>query len=176
MSYRSSLPVMLMSMVGLVAVGLLATCGANNAVADSGDRLGCGTFCQNAGGFGATANSDKPSVTIASGGTVTPDGDGYAPVTVTCDLAAQCSGALLFCLRTDDPALLGMGMAGYCGRSDLLVNAGATRTIGVPFPAPALTSLRSHGPTNAVLDAAIAHPPAGFTNLNSAILTVAAPG
>jgi hypothetical protein len=111
---------MLMSMVGLVAVGLVATCGANIAAADpnGGDRLGCGTYCQNAGGFGATANSDKPSVTIVSGGSVTTDADGYAPVTVRCDLTAQCSGALLLCLS--DPAAeaaLGYGMAETCGRT-----------------------------------------------------------
>jgi hypothetical protein len=175
MSHRSSLPVRLMSMVGLVAVGLLATWDAPKAFAD-GDRLGCGTFCQNAGGYGAPADPRKPSVTIASGGTITSDADGYAPVTLTCNLAVQCSGALLLCLQTHDPALINLGMAGECGRSDLVANAGATRTIGVPFPAPALTYLRSHGPTTSTLNAAIAQPPDGFTNLNSANLTVAAPG
>lgn len=33
------------------------------------------------------------------------------------------------------------------GRSDLLVNARATRTIGVPLDATAIAFLRSHGPT-----------------------------
>jgi hypothetical protein len=177
MSYRSSLPITLMSIVGLIAAGLMTTCGGIKASADpGGDRIGCGTFCQDAGGYGAVANSDKPSVTIVSHGTVTPDRDGYAPATVTCDLTVQCSGALLLCLQTQDPALINLGMAGECGRSDLLVSAGTTRTIGVPLPAAALTSLRSHGPTSSTLNAVIAHPPDGFTNLNSAILTVAAPG
>jgi hypothetical protein len=163
-------------LVAFVIALLLAPWGVTKAAADpSGDRLGCGTFCQNAGGYGATANSDKPSATVASG-TVTPDADGYAPATVTCDLTVQCNGALLLCLQKPDPALSNMGMAGYCGRSDLLVNAGATRTIGVPLPASVLTYLRSNGPTTFTLYAPIAHPPDGFTNLNSATLTVAAPG
>lgn len=48
---RSSLPVMLMSAVGLIAPGVLAPWGATKAVADpNGDRLGCATtYCQNAG-------------------------------------------------------------------------------------------------------------------------------
>jgi hypothetical protein len=175
MMARSSVPLMLMSAVGLVTLGFLAPWGAPRAVAD-GDRLGCGTYCQSAGGFGAPADPRKPSVTIVSSGTVTSDGDGYAPVTVTCDLNVQCNGALVLCLRTNDPALSNLGMAGECGRSDLVANAGATRTIGVPLPSPALAYLRTHGPTTSTLHAAIAHPPDGFTNLNAAILTVAASG
>jgi hypothetical protein len=174
MVFRFSLPVISMSAVGLITLGFLAPWGATKAVADSsGDRLGCGTFCQNAGGYGAPADPRKPSVTIASG-TITPDGDGYAPVTVTCDLNVQCNGALLLCLQANDPALLNLGMAGECGRSDLVANGGATRTIGVPLPAPALAYLRTHGPTTSTLNAAIAQPPDGFTNLNEASVTVAA--
>jgi hypothetical protein len=171
---RYPLPVMLMSAVGLIALGFLAPWGAPKAAAD-GDRLGCGTFCQNAGGYGAPADTRKPSVTIVSSGTVTADSDGYVPVTVTCDLNVQCSGALLLCLRTNDPALLNLGMPGECGRSDLVANAGATRTIGVPLPAPALAYLRTHGPTTSMLAAPIANAPDGFKG-DSASLTVAASG
>jgi hypothetical protein len=37
--------------VGFVTLGLLASVGVTRAAADqgSGDRLGCGTYCQNAG-------------------------------------------------------------------------------------------------------------------------------
>jgi hypothetical protein len=171
---RSSLPAILMSAVVLISLGSLAPWGAPKATAD-GDRLGCGSFCQNAGGYGAPADPRKPSVTIVSSGTVTADSDGYVPVTVTCDLNVQCNGALLICLRTNDPALSNLGMAGECGRSDLVANAGATRTIGVPLPSPALAYLRTHGPTTSPLHAAIANPPDGFTNLNGVLLTVAAP-
>ncbi len=171
---RSSLPAILISAVGLIILGSLAPWGAPKAIAD-GDRLGCGTFCQNAGGYGAPADPRKPAVTIVSSGTVTAGSDGYVPVTVTCDLNVQCSGALLLCLRTNDPALVNLGMPGECGRSDLVANAGATRTIGVPMPAPALAFLRSHGPTTSTLAAPIANAPDGFKG-DSASLTVAAPG
>jgi hypothetical protein len=164
----------LVALVALMTLALLAPWGTPRAVAD-GDRLGCGTFCQNAGGYGAPGNSDKPSVAIASG-TITPDADGYAPATVTCDLNMQCNGALLLCLVNPGPALSSMGMAGYCGRSDLLVNASATRTIGVPLPAALLTYLRSNGPATADLNAVIAQPPDGFAKLNSANVTLAPPG
>ncbi len=131
---RSWLPVMLMSAVGLITLGFLAPWGATKAVADSsGDRLGCGTYCQNAGGYGGAggANSPPPAVTLVSTGTVTADADGYAPVTLTCHRPVPCRGVLL--------------LGG--GRSDLLVNGGATRTIAVPLAPSTIASLRSHGPT-----------------------------
>ena len=166
--------------IALMIMSLLAPCGITKAVADQGgDRIGCGTFCQSAGGYGATASSAPLASTIVSSGTVTADSDGYAPVTVKCNLSVQCSGAILFCLQgtASDPDLSRLGMAGYCGRSDLLVNAGATRTIGVPFPAAALAFLRSHGPTPAVLSVN-ASQSAGvgtaYQTLSSATLTVAA--
>jgi hypothetical protein len=138
MSYRSSLPVVLMSMAGLVAVGFLATCGANKAAADpSGDRLGCGTFCQTAGGYGGAGPAPSQyAVTVMSNGTVTADADGYVPVTLTCHLSTQCAGVVILSGPT------------FSGRSDLIVDAGATRTIGVPLPSSAIAYLRSNGPTN----------------------------
>jgi hypothetical protein len=168
-------------LVALMLMSLLAPCGISKAVADQGgDRIGCGTFCQSAGGYGAPASSAPPASTIVSNGTVTADSDGYVPVTVKCNLSVQCSGALLLCLEGGapaDPALSSLGMAGQCGRSDLSVNAGATRTIGVPFPAAALAFLRSHGPTPASL-AADARQSAGvgtaYQTLSSSTLTVAA--
>ena len=184
MMSRSSLPVMLMSVVGLAALGFLAPFGANKAVADpSGDRLGCGTYCQNAGGYGAPGTTAPPAATIVSSGTVTADSDGYVPVTLKCDLSVQCSGALLVCLESPaaiaDPTVGGLGMAGECGRSDLRVDAGATRTIGVPLPAPALAFLRSHGPTTAGITADNRQSAGVSTGINAVIgsdLTVAAPG
>jgi hypothetical protein len=175
---RSSFPVMLMSAVGLLTLGFLVPWGAAKAVADpSGDRLGCGTYCQNAGGYGGAggANRPPPAVTLVSTGTVIADADGYAPVTVTCHRPVQCRGVLL--------------LGG--GRSDLLVNGGATRTIGVPLPSQTIASLRSNGPTtlNLIIDAgqlpdggpilvgASGADPWGFspTSLDNP-LTVAAPG
>jgi|GraSoiStandDraft_17_1057272.scaffolds.fasta_scaffold264972_2 hypothetical protein len=168
---RSSLLVLLMSAVGLIALGLFAPGGATKAVADpSEDRLGCGTFCQNAGGYGgAGPPPSQYAVTVVSSGTVTADSDGYVPVTLKCNLSVQCSGALLVSGPT------------FSGRSDLLVDAGATRTIGVPLGAPAIGYLRSNGPTtlNVTADAtqsAGLQPGVGPAAINiHGQLTVAAP-
>jgi hypothetical protein len=137
--------------VGFVTLGLLASYGANTAAADqgSGDRLGCGTFCQNGGGYGgAGPEPSQYAVTVVSSGTVTADADGYVPVTLTCHLTVQCRGAFILELFSPDYSQI------YNGRSDLVVDAGATRTIGVPLdkPAAALAMLRSSGPTTASVD------------------------
>lgn len=136
MSSRSSL------VVALIVLAFLAPWSAAAAVADpSGDQLGCGTYCQNAGGYGGAggATASPPAVTLASTGTVTADPNGYVPVTVTCHRPAPCSGVLLL----------------DGGRSDLQVNGGATRTIAVPLPAQTIAALRSRGPTtmNVTIDA-----------------------
>jgi hypothetical protein len=147
---RLSLPVALISAVGMITLASFAPWGATKAVADpGGDRLGCSTYCQNAGGYGAPGTTAPPAVTVVSSGTAAADPDGYVPVTLRCNLSVQCSGALLLCVEDSaawyhDPTRLNLSP---CGRSDLLVGAGATRTIGVPLPAPVLTFVRSRGPT-----------------------------
>jgi hypothetical protein len=164
------------ALVGLITLALVAPWGVPKAVADDGDRLGCNTFCQNAGGYGAAGPAPLPSpITIVSGGTVTADADGYVPVTLTCNATAQCTGALLVDL--DSPAAkdaLGYDMTNY-GRSDLVVNAGATRTIGVPLPAPALAYLRSNSPTSLGVVAVTISTGQPYAHA-VAELTVAAPG
>jgi hypothetical protein len=138
MNFRFSLSVKLMSALGLITVGFLAPWAATKAVADPGeDRLGCGDFCQPAGGYGGAGGSTPHpyAVTVASSGTVTADPDGYVPVTVTCHLSLQCRGVLIV-----------SGPPGG-GRSDLVVDAGATRTLGVPVGSSAIAFLRSNGPT-----------------------------
>jgi hypothetical protein len=129
-------PLTLMSTVGLFTLAFFA---APRALAD-GDRLGCATYCQNAGGYGATGKDTKPpAVTLVNTGTVTADADGYVPVTLSCNLPGQCAGVLI--------------LGG--GRSDLLVNGGATRTIAVPLSPETLASLKANGPTtlNLTIDA-----------------------
>jgi hypothetical protein len=140
---RLSLAVALISAVGMITFGSFAPWGATRAVADpGGDRLGCGTYCQNAGGYGGAGGADRPppAVTLVPTGTVTADTDGYAPVTVMCHRPVTCRGVLLL-------------QGG--GRSDLLVDGGATRTIGVPLAPQTIASLRSNGPTplNVTIDA-----------------------
>ena len=66
----------LVALVGLITLALLEPRGVPKAVADDGDRLGCGTACQSAGQYGAPALPPSP-ITILSTGTVTPDPDGY---------------------------------------------------------------------------------------------------
>ncbi len=173
MSCRFSLPTLLMSGVGLFAVGLLSTSNVDKAAADpGGDRIGCGTFCQDAGGYGGAGPAPSQyAVTVVSNGTVTADPDGYVPVTLACHLAAQCRGVVILSGPT------------FGGRSDLVVDAGATRTIGVPLSSSAIAYLRSNGPTTLHVTADArqsaglneqAGGPAAINLRND--LTVAAPG
>jgi hypothetical protein len=82
---------------------------------------------------------------LAASGTVTADADGYVPVALRCDRPVQCRGALLVDLSADTgakdvggtPISTPVGR----GRSDLVVNAGATRTIGAPVPGSAIAYL-----------------------------------
>jgi hypothetical protein len=122
------------ALVGLVPLAVVAPWGAPRAVAD-GDRLGCGDFCQTAGGYGgAGGDTAHPYAVTVAGGTVTADPDGYVPVTVTCRLSEQCRGVLIV-----------SGPPGG-GRSDLVADAGATRRLGVPLGSSAIDFLRSNGP------------------------------
>lgn len=142
MRFRS--PIVLMPAVGLFTLGFLAPWGAPKAAAD-GDRLGCGTYCQDAGGYGAAGNAPQrpQAVTLENTGTAIADADGYVPVTLKCHRAVQCLGYVQ----------VGVGNGG--GSSDLVVNAGATRTIGVPMEPATIAYLRSHGPTqgNVIINA-----------------------
>ena len=168
MRFRS--PLVLISTVGLFTLGFLAPWGPPKAVAD-GDRLGCGASCQSAGQYGAPGSNAPQAVTILSG-TVTPDPDGYVPVTLTCHMQTQCVGALVLELRGwDNPQ---DRLSWVTGRSDLLVNGGATRTIGVPVPAAAIAYVRSQGPTP--LSVTADTNPMYATQLGRADLMLAAPG
>jgi hypothetical protein len=196
MGFRSAL--VLVSTVGLFTLGFLAPWGAPKAVAD-GDRLGCGTYCQNAGGYGAAGNVTlpPPAVTLVST-SVTADADGYVPVTLRCNLPVQCRGVLRLSgqFQAIDAATGNAIHPVVAGASDLLVNAGATRTIGVPLSRPgalpgaasAIALLRSHGPTtlDLLIDSAQAPGTDGYVRTSADYgflmiilgdkLTVAAPG
>jgi len=139
-----------MAALGLLIAPFLPSCGSNpDAAADptttsqsasaSGEvRLGCGTYCQSAGGLAGVAGSGRDAVTINSHGTVTPDTDGYLAVTLTCNLSVQCKGALVAQGVTDDTYTL--------GRSDLLVDPGATATLGVHLPPRLIDYIRVRNP------------------------------
>ena len=105
----------------------------------SGVRLGCGTYCQAAGILNGGAGGGHPAVTVVPGGTVTADADGYVPVVLTCNLTVKCQGSLA--LNMIRPGVQEQGYT--AGRSDVLVEAGATTTLEVPLDAVARSSLQS---------------------------------
>jgi hypothetical protein len=150
--------------VGLAAAGLVASCGGNTiagrpveqttasqSVGQSSElRLGCATYCQDAGIVNGDAGEGQPAVTIVSSdqlhgpdldssGTVTADADGYAPVVLKCNLAVQCRGSLVLAV------LRGIDQGHPDSRSDLAIDAGATTTLGVRLGTVALPWLQSHG-------------------------------
>ncbi|MCV7351141.1 hypothetical protein H7K15_13520 [Mycobacterium parmense] len=123
----------------------ISSASAPTALASGGVgelRPGCGTYCQNAGGYGAPGEHGVEAVTIVSRGTVTLDPDGFLPLTLTCNLPVQCTGAILVC--TGDGSKLST-MAMGCGRAEEMLDGGATQTVGVPLPTPALGFLQSRG-------------------------------
>lgn len=162
----------LVGLVGLIILALVAPWAAPKAVAD-GDRLGCGTSCQSAGQYGAPGSNGPQGVTILSSGTVAPDPDGYVPVMFACHMPTQCVGSVVLELagfsNPDDR------LSWVTGRSDLVVNAGATRTIGIPVTAAAIAYVRSQGPTPFTVITSI-NGGDNFKGLNEAKLTLAAPG
>jgi hypothetical protein len=108
-------------------------------------RLGCGTYCQTAGGYGAVAAPDMLDVIKLGGGAVSMDADGYVPVTVTCLIPATCRGVIA--LQIEGYTMPeSYTRVEYPGRSDLVVNANSTQTIGVPLNAEGLAFARAHSP------------------------------
>jgi hypothetical protein len=136
-------------LVGLLTLALVAPWVAPKAVADDGDRLGCGTYCQSAGGWGATGNPPPPPpfATVASGA-VRASADGYVPVTVTCVASSTCQGVILLTVNgVPWPGSCGDGKGrNWSGCSDLLVNANSTRTIAVPLEPASLAYVRANSP------------------------------
>lgn len=117
---------------------------AQQTRASGEERLGCGTYCQTAGGYGAPEDEGVQAVTILSSGTVPLDPDGYFPLTLTCNLPVPCTGGILACV--EGPAFT--NMTSGCGRTEEYVDPGSTRTLGIPLPTPTLGVLHATGPTN----------------------------
>ena len=117
-------------------------------------RLGCGQYCQQAGGYGggpATPNMTKILTTQ-----VTVLRDGTVPITVECLFRQPCLGALLLgsagsstASVCQKPAVPG-GVAGWWGQSDLDVSARTTRILGVTL-SPCARGLLSRRGTVKVL-------------------------
>ncbi len=119
-------------------------------------RLGCGEYCQNAGGYGGAVPMGRTPVDAMQvvEGAVSVDADGYVPVTLTCLVPATCQGAVL--LHID-----GHSSSEYCGGgkyihdgcSELFVDANSTRTIWVPFAPESLAYARTHSPVTVEVEA-----------------------
>jgi hypothetical protein len=125
-----------------IAIAVLAGCGdgSENGADDQDEpaRLGCGQFCQQAGGIG-DGSSGMKMLTIDVGDSVEALPDGAVPVAMTCRFNASCEGALL--LNSDvTPFPPEEG-----SRSDLLVDAGSSRTIAVPLTEVELRELERAG-------------------------------
>jgi hypothetical protein len=132
------------------------TGAAGNSAATNGPagmvRLGCGTYCQQAGGYGG---GGTPNMTKILTTQVTALPDGTVPITVECLFQQPCRGALL--LDSGDPSTdpvcqtpeaaggqTAMVQATW-GRSDLDVPAQTTRTLGVTLSPCAFGLLSQRG-------------------------------
>jgi hypothetical protein len=143
---------------------------STTAAAAAGEvRLGCGTYCQSAGGFGgAGGQGQEVDALRVVGGAVILDADGYVPVELTCLISATCKGVIVLSIvGYSAPTGCGVDEGGYprgcgCGRggmwdgcSDMVVNANSTQTIGVPLTAGALAYARAHSPVTVSVTAPV---------------------
>jgi hypothetical protein len=138
--------------LGLALVAL-AGCGGDSENGPSDDqdsqpaRLGCGEYCQQAGGYGG-GSAGGPMVSIDTGRRVEALPDGSVPITMTCLFPATCEGAVLATSHGSSISVEG-------GRSDLLVEAGSSRTIAVPLTQPDRQVLEQAGEVKVVVTADI---------------------
>jgi hypothetical protein len=126
------------ALVGLAAA-MLAACGSDPEERPAGEaapqRLGCGEYCQNAGGYGDGANVEAV-MRIETLGRVTAV-DGAVPVELSCLRREPCRGAILVSASPPDELEL--------GRSDLYVEGRSSATIAVPLSAEAMAALERAG-------------------------------
>jgi hypothetical protein len=135
----------LVVLLGALAAVVHAACGSDSeeAPAPAGTaseevapkRLGCGVYCQNAGGYG-DGGGGEILMRIETRGRVAPV-DGAVPVELTCLLSKPCKGAILISSSPPDSVEV--------GRSDLLVEGGSTATIAVPMSLDAIAALERGG-------------------------------
>ena len=144
-------------------VASLAGCGGDSGGGGAGssgeepevDRLGCHEFCQQAGGYGDGGGAAAPLIKIDVDAQVMALADGTVPVRLTCDFGKPCTGALLLdALNVDrsDPLHPEISSS-EMGRSDLIVGAHATRTLGIPLSAFGRQWLQQHGRVKAFFSA-----------------------
>jgi hypothetical protein len=87
-----------------------------------------------------------PMIKIDVDAPLMPLADGTVPVRLTCLVRKACTGALL--LERSDATL-----QGDMGRSDLIVAAHSTRTLGIPLSSFGHQWLEQHGSANAFVTA-----------------------
>ena len=105
---------------------------------------GCGVYCQQAGGSAGTTVTGYPCPAngclkcpaqncIALGSNTATVTNSVATVPLTCNLATECQGAVLFCQGEDFcyPGATGDGGGGRIAASDFTVAAGATSNVPV---------------------------------------------
>ena len=150
----------LMTIMVAISVATLAACSGGSTIsqpllvdtstspAPAGEvRLGCGTGCQNAGGYGGANPGGKTWVetTKVVGGAVNLDADEYVPVTVTCLVPATCEGYITLGIKGGPTSDL-CGNYHHDGCSDMVINANSTQTFGVRLLPDALAYARAHSP------------------------------
>jgi hypothetical protein len=101
------------------------------------ERLGCGAYCENAGGYGG-GEEGEILMRIETRGRVAPVDDAV-PVEVTCLLSEPCNGAILISSSGSSPNYVDVG------RSDLVVEGRSTATIAVPMSADGIRALERGG-------------------------------
>jgi hypothetical protein len=116
-----------------------------SAIASGEVRLGCGSYCQSAGQYGAPGAPQALEVIKVVGGAVRLDPDGYVPVTLTCLVPVTCRGALQLEIQGYTPPLSYTTIL-FPGRSDLVVDKNSTQTIGVPLNPEPLAFARANSP------------------------------
>jgi hypothetical protein len=135
----------LVVLLGALAAVVPAACGSDGeeAPAPAGTaseevapkRLGCGVYCQNAGGYGG-GEEGEILMRIETRGRVAPV-DGTVPVELRCLLSKPCKGAII--ISSKPPEFVDVG------RSDLVVEGGSTTTIAVPMSPEAIAALERGG-------------------------------
>lgn len=125
-----------------VAVIASAGCGGGSdshvpgeQAANEPVRLGCGAYCQQAGGYGGGSTAPN-MVRIDTTSPVESSPDGVVPIRMTCLFRTRCEGAVLLGSRS---------FRVPPGRSDLVVAAHSSRTLAVPLSDAQREALQKDG-------------------------------
>jgi hypothetical protein len=99
-------------------------------------RLGCGTFCKDAAGYGGGGTDGRPDLLrINTPGSVSLNPDGSVPVSLTCQDGVTCRGVLI--VNNDDDSI--------DVRSDLVIPAEQTLVFDLDLSPAALAAVRAQG-------------------------------